>query len=72
MRSDARLDRRAGHPLAGGGAIGGAVGWTLRSALQPNTSRRVTGRLEALATWIEALRDSSLPTGVCWRPSSRR
>jgi Flp pilus assembly protein TadB len=34
------------------------VGWTLRSALQPNTSRRVTGRLEALATWIEALRDS--------------
>jgi tight adherence protein B len=41
-----------------GAAIGGAVGWTLRSALQPNTSRRVTGRLEALATWIEALRDS--------------
>ena len=34
------------------------MGWTLRSALQPNTSRRVTGRLEALATWIEALRDS--------------
>ena len=25
-----------------GAAIGGAVGWTLRSALQPNTSRRVT------------------------------
>lgn len=41
-----------------GAAIGGAVGWTLRSALQPNTSRRVTERLEALATWIEALRDS--------------
>jgi Flp pilus assembly protein TadB len=41
-----------------GAAIGGAVGWTLRSALQPNTSRRVTDRLEALATWIEALRDS--------------
>jgi Flp pilus assembly protein TadB len=41
-----------------GAAIGGAVGWTLRSALQPNTSRRVTGRLEALAAWIEALRDS--------------
>lgn len=41
-----------------GAAIGGAVGWTLRSALQPNTSRRVTNRLEALATWIEALRDS--------------
>ena len=41
-----------------GAAIGGAVGWTLRSALQPNTSRRVTGRLESLATWIEALRDS--------------
>jgi tight adherence protein B len=39
-------------------AIGGAVGWTLRSTLQPNTSRRVVGRLEALATWIEALRDS--------------
>jgi Flp pilus assembly protein TadB len=41
-----------------GAAIGGAVGWTLRSALQPATSRRVTGQLEALATWIEALRDS--------------
>jgi len=41
-----------------GAAIGGAVGWTLRSAVQPNTSRRVVGRLEALATWIEALRDS--------------
>jgi tight adherence protein B len=41
-----------------GAALGGAVGWTLRSALQPNTSRWVTGRLEALATWIEALRDS--------------
>jgi Flp pilus assembly protein TadB len=41
-----------------GAAIGGAVGWTARSALQPNTSRRVTGRLEALAAWIEALRDS--------------
>jgi len=41
-----------------GAAIGGAVGWTLRSALAPATSRRVTGRLEALATWIEALRDS--------------
>lgn len=41
-----------------GAAIGAAVGWTLRSALQPNTSRRVTDRLEALATWIEALRDS--------------
>jgi len=41
-----------------GAAIGGAVGWTLRSALQPNTSRRVIGRLEALATWVEALRDS--------------
>jgi tight adherence protein B len=41
-----------------GAAIGGAVGWTLRSALQPNTSNRVVGRLEALATWIEALRDS--------------
>ena len=41
-----------------GAAIGGAVGWTLRSALQPNTSRRVTDRLEALATWVEALRDS--------------
>jgi Flp pilus assembly protein TadB len=41
-----------------GAAIGGAVGWTLRSALQPTTSRRVVDRLEALATWIEALRDS--------------
>ncbi len=41
-----------------GAAIGGAVGWTLRSALQPTTSRRVVGWLEALATWIEALRDS--------------
>jgi len=41
-----------------GAAVGGAVGWTLRSALQPVTSRRVTGRLEALATWIEALRDA--------------
>jgi len=41
-----------------GAAIGGAIGWTLRSALQPTTSRRVVGRLEALATWIEALRDS--------------
>jgi tight adherence protein B len=41
-----------------GAAIGGAVGWTLRSALQPNASNRVVGRLEALATWIEALRDS--------------
>lgn len=41
-----------------GAAIGGAIGWTLRSALEPNTSRRVVGRLEALATWIEALRDS--------------
>ena len=41
-----------------GAAIGGAVGWTLRSALQPTTSRRVVGQLEALATWIEALRDS--------------
>jgi len=41
-----------------GAAIGGAVGWTLRSALQPNTSNRVVARLEALATWIEALRDS--------------
>jgi Flp pilus assembly protein TadB len=41
-----------------GAAIGAGVGWTLRSALQPTTSRRVVGRLEALATWIEALRDS--------------
>ena len=41
-----------------GAAIGGAIGWTLRSALEPSTSRRVVGRLEALATWIEALRDS--------------
>ncbi len=41
-----------------GAAIGGAVGWTLRSALQPTTSRRVVNQLEALATWIEALRDS--------------
>jgi len=49
-----------------GAAIGGAVGWTLRSALQPNTSRRVTGRLEALATWIEALRDSIAAHRGCW------
>ena len=41
-----------------GAAIGAAVGWTLRSALQPTTSRRVVDRLEALATWIEALRDA--------------
>ena len=41
-----------------GAAIGAGVGWTLRSALQPTTSRRVVGRLEALAAWIEALRDS--------------
>ena len=41
-----------------GAAIGGAIGWTLRSALEPSTSRRVVDRLEALATWIEALRDS--------------
>jgi len=41
-----------------GAAIGAGVGWTLRSALQPTTSRRVVGRLEALATWIEALRDA--------------
>jgi tight adherence protein B len=41
-----------------GATIGGAIGWTLRSALEPNTSRRVVGRLDALATWIEALRDS--------------
>jgi len=41
-----------------GAAIGAGVGWTLRSVLQPTTSRRVVGRLEALATWIEALRDS--------------
>ena len=41
-----------------GAAIGGAVGWTLRSALQPNSSHRVVGSLEALATWIESLRDS--------------
>ena len=41
-----------------GAVIGAGVGWTLRSALQPTTSRRVVGRLEALATWIEALRDA--------------
>jgi len=41
-----------------GAAVGAAVGWTLRSALAPVTSRRVVGRLEALATWIEALRDA--------------
>ena len=41
-----------------GAAIGAGVGWTLRSALRPTTSRRVVGRLEALAAWIEALRDS--------------
>jgi Flp pilus assembly protein TadB len=41
-----------------GAAIGAGVGWTVRSALQPTTSRRVVGRLEALAAWIEALRDS--------------
>jgi tight adherence protein B len=41
-----------------GVAIGAGVGWTLRSALQPTTSRRVVGRLEALATWIESLRDA--------------
>jgi tight adherence protein B len=41
-----------------GAAVGAGVGWTLRSALQPTSSRRVTSRLDALATWIEALRDS--------------
>lgn len=41
-----------------GAVIGAGAGWTLRSALQPTSSRRVTSRLEALATWIEALRDS--------------
>jgi Flp pilus assembly protein TadB len=41
-----------------GAAIGAAAGWTLRSAIRPNTSRRVVTRLEALATWIEALRDA--------------
>jgi len=41
-----------------GAAIGAGVGWTLRSALQPTTSRRVVGRLEAMATWIESLRDA--------------
>jgi len=41
-----------------GAAVGAAAGWTLRSALQPTSSRQVTNRLDALATWIEALRDS--------------
>ena len=42
-----------------GAAIGGAVGWTLRSGTSPTRARaRVTGQLEALAAWIEALRDS--------------
>ena len=41
-----------------GALIGAAVGWTLRSALSSSSSNRVTNRLDALATWIETLRDS--------------
>ncbi|HXN60891.1 MAG TPA: type II secretion system F family protein [Acidimicrobiales bacterium] len=41
-----------------GALIGAAVGWTLRSALSSSSSTRVTNRLDALATWIETLRDS--------------
>ena len=38
--------------------IGAGVGWTLRSSLTQNSSSKVTKRLDALATWIETLRDS--------------
>ena len=41
-----------------GVAIGAAVGWTLRSALSSASSHQVANRLDALATWIETLRDS--------------
>jgi len=41
-----------------GALIGAAVGWTLQSALSSSSSTRVTSRLDALATWIETLRDS--------------
>ena len=41
-----------------GAAIGGAAGWTLRSAVTSSPGHRVTNRLDALATWIESLRDS--------------
>ena len=41
-----------------GVAIGAAVGWTLRSALSSASSNQVANRLDALATWIETLRDS--------------
>jgi tight adherence protein B len=41
-----------------GALIGAAVGWTLRSALSSASPNRVTNRLDALATWIETLRDS--------------
>jgi tight adherence protein B len=41
-----------------GALIGAAVGWTLRSALSSSSPNRVTNRLDALATWIETLRDS--------------
>jgi Flp pilus assembly protein TadB len=41
-----------------GAAIGGAVGWTLWSAIFSSSPRKVTSRLDALATWIETLRDS--------------
>jgi Flp pilus assembly protein TadB len=40
-----------------GVAIGAAIGWTARSAISSVTPRRVTDRLESLATWIETLRD---------------
>jgi tight adherence protein B len=39
-------------------AIGAAVGWTLWSAIFSSSPRKVTSRLDALATWIETLRDS--------------
>ena len=41
-----------------GAAIGAAVGWTLWSAVFSSSPRRTTSRLDALATWIETLRDS--------------
>ncbi len=41
-----------------GVVIGAVVGWTLCSAITSASSNRVTDRLDALATWIETLRDS--------------
>jgi Flp pilus assembly protein TadB len=41
-----------------GAAIGAGVGWTLWSAVFSSSPRRTTSRLDALATWIETLRDS--------------